>query len=295
MLCLFGPAGQETVSDRVERRVTHTMFEARRLFYNTNDTKKEESINWYMNWLFRENDTRCQALEQAVHRDFSINEDEFVNQILKDAYTDLQRSDDPAVLYYLRTLTYLPKGSQNRNTDAVPEVEWFSKDQTRGMVVTPGGTHLGYVERGPDGGWAITPEEEGLVRVTEIAKALGDAKDYLVNRLTKRVTGTTNGKSTQLRIITQGDYFMPTVQTQYLDESEEITLIPTTYQIEFWNAHHGFVAGAGISVELPIEREHVEDGQSIASVLEGMVVETAGSKVSISGRDTMRLLETPEN
>ena len=143
LLCLFGPAGRETVSERVERQVGRAMFEGRRLFYNTNNLQKKESINWYLNWLFRENDTRCQALEQAVRRDFSIKEDKLVDQFLRDAFTDLQHSNDPAVLYYLRTLTYLPKGSQPRDTDAVPEVEWFSKDQTRGMVVTSGGTYLG--------------------------------------------------------------------------------------------------------------------------------------------------------
>ena len=132
------------------------------------------------------------------------------------------------------------------------------------------------------------------MRVTEISEALGDAKDYLVNRLTRLVTVTSNGKSEQMRIVNQGDYFMASVHTQYLEGSEEITFMPTTYELEFWGANHGFVVGAEILMELTVESERLECGQRIASLLEGKVIAIAGNKVSISGRDTIGLLETPE-
>ena len=150
-------ARRETVSDRVEHKVAYAMFDGRHIHYGTDDTSKKDSVHWYMNWLVKDHTTRCGALKEAVRRNFAIKDAEFVNQTLRDAYSDLQQSKDPAVQYYVRTLAYLPKGSQRRNPDAVPEVEWFGQDQTRGMIVTPAGICLGFIEKYPDGGWGTMP------------------------------------------------------------------------------------------------------------------------------------------
>ena len=177
------------------------MFEGRHISYNSTDMSKKQSVHWYANWLFKEHTNCCSALQEAVKQDFIICEDEFVTQTLRAAYNDLQKSKDPAVQYYIGMLTYLPKGSQPRYPDASPAIDWFNEAQISGMVVTAARTCLGVVEKYADGGWGITPSEGGVVRVTEVAKALRDAKAYLVNRLTRMVTATVNGESKQLRIV----------------------------------------------------------------------------------------------
>ena len=71
-LCLtmsFLPNRRETVSDRVEREVTFAMFEGRRgISWSDGDTRKEQSVDWYGNWLFREHATCCSALEEAIQQ-----------------------------------------------------------------------------------------------------------------------------------------------------------------------------------------------------------------------------------
>ena len=142
---LFVPSLRETVSTRVEREVANAMFNRRDIHYSYDDASRKQSVARYRNWLFGEHATRRSALKEAVRRSFTIQDsDEFGSRILSDAYADLQQSNDPAVQYYLSTLTYLPKGSQQRTPDAIPEVEWFDDMKTNGVVVTPAGTHLGF-------------------------------------------------------------------------------------------------------------------------------------------------------
>ena len=135
--CLFIPSRRETVSGRVERIVADAMFIGRQISYGSDDAGKEQSVRWYMDWLFKEHTTCCSALEESVTQRFGVKDDQFVVQTLRDAYEDLRQSKDPAVQYYIRTLTYLPEGSQRLNPDAVPEIEWRNHDKTRGRVLTP--------------------------------------------------------------------------------------------------------------------------------------------------------------
>ena len=263
--CLFLPPHRETVSERVEREVRRAMLNRGHIVYITDDISKQQSVSWYLDWLLKEHTTRRSALEAAVHQNFAIRDgDEFVKQTLEDAYADLRQSSDPAVIYFLNTLTYLLKGSQTRHPDAVPEVQWINS--TKGRVVTPAGTGLGFVEKYADGALGIEPQEEGFVRVTAIARSLADAKAYLVNRLTKQVTVTVNGESNQLRIVTERDLFPLLARTP-------------NYNLEFWNVDHGIKPGDEISVELPSEGSH-----EFAYVLEGTVVTVTYQKVSVLER-----------
>ena len=273
--CLFHPS-RETVSKRVEDEVAHAMFKGRQIHYNIDDTIKKQAICWYRDWLVRDHTTRRGALKEAVRQNFVIKDnDDFVSQTLRDAYTDLQQSEDPAVRYFVCTLTYLPKRSQLPNSDAVPEIQWYNQDQTRGMVVTPAGTCLGSIEKYPDGAWGIGPQEEGLVRVSDIAEAMADAKHYLVNRLTRQVTVNVNGKLKQLRIVSQRDFFLPLPEwTPDAECSAE------TYEIEFWNGEHALQPGEAISIEL-----QPKGSPGYASVLEGTVITVAEQKVSIAGTE----------
>ena len=288
--CLFVPGRRETVSARVERKVLDAMFNRRRISNSTSDTSKERSVQWYLDWLLKGHPTSRKALEVAVRHNFAVNEgDEFISQILRNAYTDLQQSKDPAVLYFIRTLTYLPQGSQTRIPGAVAEVEWLGQDQTRGMVKTPAGSYLGFIEKYADGAWGIEPHEDGLVQVSDVARTLTDAKAYLVNRLTRQVIATINGESRQLRIVTENDAFSIVATYTEVESVADLLSGTLTYDLEFWDVEHGISPGDEVSVELPDDEDH-----KLASVIEGTVIEVAEHKVSVAGRGRLTLRDDVE-
>ena len=271
LLCLFFPSRHETVSDRVEREVTYAMFSGRHISYGADDTEKKLSVQWYKDWLFNTHTSRRSALEEAVDKGYSITDDEFVTETLREAFNELCQSKDPAVRYYIRTLTYLPKGSQRRNPDAIPEVEWHRKDRTYGSVLTPAGTCLGFIEQYPDSAWCIEPLG-GSAYAT--AWSIADAKHYLVNGLTRQVTVTVSGESKQLRIVTGQDSFHPS------DPSRTSDIEDSTYEVEFWDANHGLRPGDELSIELQSEAV-----QRLVSVLKGTVTEVEEQKASVTGTD----------
>ena len=277
---LFLTEQRQTVSQRVDREVGHAMFGRRSLSWGSDDTRKKCSVHWYLNWLSNENSDSRSAMKEAIDQGFAIKEDdEFISQVLLDAYTDLQQSKDPAVLHFLRTLNYLPKGSQRRNPDAVPDMDWFNQSQNSGAVVTAAGTPLGHVDRYADGSWAITPNEDGLVRVIDVARTLSDAKHYLVNRLTRLVDISINGTSSRLRLVNNYRYFRRERDVEWTVGNDDLT---RTYDIEFWDDNHGLVVGDEVTVELP--REDSPSGRGI-HVLEGTVKDVDDQRVSVSGSD----------
>ena len=272
--CILVGKGRETMSHRVEREIARAMFDSRDTSYGTDDTGREQSVRWYKDWLFRTHATPRSALEEAVTRSFAIRDDNFTTQTLREAYSDLRQSTDPAVQYFVRTLTYLPEGSQRRNPGATPRVEWLNKDQTFGKVVTPAGTCLGFIEKYADGGWGIEPLEEGLVQETEIARSQADAKHYLVNRLTRPVTVTIHGESKQLRIASDGHFLVP--QPVLVSDTEDWAnqrMETPTYDLEFWDANHGLSSGEEVALELQSERNN-----RFVSVIDGTVTAVAQQK-----------------
>ena len=276
--CLFLPSRREIVSGRVERKVREAMLSRRHIAWGDGDTNKERSVWWYMNWL-KEHSTCRIALKVAVRRNFAIKEgDEFVSQTLCDAYAELQQTKDPAVMYFLRTLTYLPKGSQKRNSDTVPQVQWSGQNQTSGMVMTPGGTYLGYIEKYADGAWGIEPGVEGFVRISDIAESLADTKAYLVNRLTRQVTVTFNGESKRLRIFSDVGFFPLPAWYQNLENFSDLSSQTPISELEFWDIEHGINPGVEISIELPDD-----EYQNLASVLKGTVTTVIAHRVSVAG------------
>ena len=156
------------------------------------------------------------------------------------------------------------------------------------MVATPAGTPLGFVEKLADGGWGITPSEDGLVRVTEIARTLRDAKAYLVNRLTREVTVTVNGESKHLRMVGDRDFFPKPAWTGAPGTSMDTTL--DTYDLELWDSNHGLLPGEKVSMELQSEA-----GDRFVSVLEGTVTTVAEQKITISGTDVFKSRGTRES
>ena len=278
-MCVFLPDSQETVSSRVEQEVTYEMFNRRHLHYNIEDARKKESVEWYINWLTREHASRCSALREAVHRNFAVREDdEFVTQTLREAYKDLQQSKDPAVRYYLQTLSYLLKGSQQRHPDAISEVEWINESKTMGKVVTPAGTLLGIIEKYADGAWGISSPRRGSGQIKDAAETVADAKAYLVNCLTRQVGVTVNGESKQRRILNERDFFTGIVWSRNRETSMEMSRQALTHELEFWDGQHGLSVAEEVSVVL-----QPEGGSRLVSVLEGTVIAVEEQKVSIAG------------
>ncbi|MXX93297.1 MAG: hypothetical protein F4Y63_07620 [Chloroflexi bacterium] len=277
---LIGAGRNTTVSQRVEQELHHTMFRSKDMWYASDDLDKKQSIDKYLNWLFNMHKTRRSALEEAVALELDVIDDEFMRRTLKAVHEELKQSNDPAVRYLIRRLSYLPKASQRRNPDAVPEVQWFNGNETRGMVATSAGTGLGYVEKYADGGWGITPSESGEVRVTDIAEALADAKHYLVNRLTHRVDVVVNGETRPLRIVGEGRHlFFSISDAEWTTDCDQIEL-KREYELEFWDDAHGLASGDQVVVKL---RRH--EFRGLIDMLEGEVHSIDGHKVSINGRD----------
>ena len=199
--CLFLPNYRDTVSARVERKVTSKLMENRE-FSDTQDEKlRNEAIARYRNWLARNHGTFRNALKKAFRNNLvTESEDKFWSMNLRGACDELQRSKDPAVKYFVNTLSYLPKGSQSRIPGATPRVDW-NTTMNKGIVLTPAGKDLGFIMQYADGAWGIIPSEAGQVQEADIAECLADAKHYLVNRLTSKVTVTVNGIARELRIV----------------------------------------------------------------------------------------------
>ena len=271
----IGSSHDETVTERVEGRLRYAMFEGRHMMYASDDLERKESIERYLNWLFKEHRTRRSALEEAVLLEFNIADDAFIKQTLEAAHTELKQSKDPAVRYLIHRLLYLPKDSQPRNRDAVPDVNWLNDDQTFGEILTPASTPLGFVRRQADGGWGIEPYWS---HATDIAETLADAKHYLVNRFTHSVDVIMNGTTKQLRIVGEGRHlFFSVSDAQWTPDCDKIDW-EKEYELELWDNGHGLISGDQIVIKL---RRYEFPG--VVDILVGEVQSIDGHKVSIKG------------
>ena len=140
---LCQPNCLETVTDRVEPKVACAMLPRPLTIVTAGASRKttrDPSDIWYEDWLVSGHDARCSAMKEAVLKEFNVKDnDESVCRRLTKAYKALKESNDPAIRYYIRTLTYLPEGSQESIPDAIPETWWFDADKTDhtfGLVVT---------------------------------------------------------------------------------------------------------------------------------------------------------------
>ena len=278
--CLFLSRRRDTVSARVERELSGAMFNRRKMVYIPDGTERELSVKGYIGWLHGHTSLRS-AFEEAVCKDFAVTDDEFATQTLREAYKELQQSEDPAVRYYVTTLSYLPKGSERRNPDAIPEVRWGGQEQVRGIVATPAGTLLGFIDRYADGAWGITPMQEGPVQIGAIAWVQADAKHYLVNRLTKQVSITVNAESRELRIVGEWNLF-PGARLSLEGDTAGLSNFSQTYELEFWNSQHGLRLGDEVKVEAPWKQY-----DRAVLILEGVVTSVSEQMVSITGADSL--------
>ena len=184
-----------TVAHRVERAIGRAMLPTAKLAYSPG-TPKEHSVRSYIAWLQGFN-TRSEALTDAVQRGFNIGDD-FMANIVRNAYETLLMASDLAVMYFASTTDVLSR----QPGEVVPCVEWLGPETKRyGSVKTPAGTALGFIDRGANALWYITPLRNGAVRVSAKAKSQTDARCYLAILLTRPARVIVGGEDRSLRIV----------------------------------------------------------------------------------------------
>ena len=262
-----------TIANRVERAVKDAMWSPADMAYSEG-TPKEQAVHSYNEWLkgFR---TWRDALAQAVEKGFGIGDD-FMANVTSSAYKALLKATDPAVRYFANTLDVVP--SQPR--DVIPSVEWLGPEkEQRGLVASPAGTCLGFIERGLDGLWYITPVEAGPAGVSAKAKSQTDARCYLAALLTISSLVTVDGKSRSLRLVREGRSF-------YTENYDEISgkfkgMVNEnvwTHKIVFWDMSHGIDVNAKVRFEVLSW-----DIPGMVDIVEGEVAKVAQHEVYLSG------------
>ena len=264
---------KDTVSQRVEWAIRYTMPHGSDLGYTTG-SEKEVAVKAYSDWI-----TGFTSHTEAVRQAFVTgihNDTGFISDSLNEAYRKLALSTDPAVRYFAETLTILPK----QQRDFIPDVKWLgSMDFQSGMVSTPGGDLLGFINRRLDGTWAITPSKNGPIMVTAIAQNQTDARCYLADLLTRSVDVSFGEKEHQLRMVGDGlDLF----NVQYITNDELLEEIFTIgdgiYKVSVWDNTHGIETGNDIIMKLT-DKEY----PSIREVLMGTVTNVQDHIVTMQG------------
>ena len=198
--------------------------------------------------------------------------------VTRNAYRTLLETADPAVRYFASTLDVLP--SQPR--DVIPCVEWLGPEKDRrGAVETPAGTALGFIERGLEGLWYITPLRAGLVGVSSKARSQTDARCYLAALLSSPALVTMDGGDQSLRIVGEEHSFYEKnydeIDRRFKGTSDENIW---THKVVFWDRNHGIEVNAKLRVE-------VRRGKTagMVSVVEGTVTEVAEHEAYLSGSE----------
>ena len=264
---------KDIVSTRVERAVREAMFPKRELSY-TKGTDKERSVKAYIEWL--EGFGNYREAITAAFRDEAANGDEFMLEVLSKAFQELVNSTDPAVKYLAETLTVLPKQSR----DAIPCVEWLgSEEYQAGLISTPGGDDLGFIQRRPDGLWNITPNRDGPVMVDPVAKNQTDARCYLATLLTRKARVIVGDEEKQLRIVGEEYNLFKRDYDQMAKWSEDMAgAEEPIFQVTFWDNTHGIMIGNVVRLETPSNTS-----QRVIDILEGTVTEVKEHEVFVQG------------
>ena len=265
----------ETVANRVKRTVQNAMRPTANLAYRQG-TPKEYSVHSYIEWLLGFS-TWSDALADAVQKDFNIGDD-FVANLARNAFETLLEAADPAVRYFASTLDVLP--CQPR--DVIPCVEWLGPEKEQsGSVRTPAGTILGFINRGSDGLWYITPSRDGLVGVSAKAKSQTDARCYLAILLTRPSLVRVEGEDQSLRIVGEEHNFFQRnydeINRRYEGTGNDKTW---THKVTFWDKDHGIETNDRVWVEV-----WSREWDGVVDILEGTVAEVAGHEVYLSGSE----------
>ena len=265
----------ETVASRVERAVERVMRPTADMAYRQG-TPKEQSVHSYIEWRrgFR---TWSDALADAVQKGFKIGDD-FMANVAGNAYGTLLKATDPAVRYFANTLDVLPRQPR----DVIPCVKWLGPEkERRGAVETPAGTGLGFIERGLDGLWYITPLQSGLVAVSAKARSQTDARCYLANLLTRPARVAVDSECRSLRIVGE-EHSLHEENYDEIDKRFQGTGNDNvwTHKVDFWDKGHGIEVNARVRVE-------VQNGnmEGMVNIVEGVVTEVAEQEVYLSGSE----------
>ncbi len=270
---------RHTVVDRVERAVREAMWSDADLAY-VPGSAKEVNVSEYIAWL-RTHATFRRALGEAIRSGFSIG-NQFMNKTVAQAYEILRQSKDPAVLYLTTRLDVLPPQPR----DFIPEVEWLGPVKERsGMVKTPSGHNLGFIDRSADGLWHITPSRDGPVSVAARAKSQTDARCYLAQLLTGPATLTAAGIGKTARLVGEGrEKIQLNYEWERAGRASEIRTISWSHKLEFWDTDHEIQVGQAIRVEVKDD-----DGDNVVYVLEGDVTDVDAHVVCVVGHDYLDL------
>ena len=264
---------KETVVTRVERRMTDALFNDRSLSYISGDTESEENVHRYRRWLHTHTSAR-HVLKESVEVDFAVQgADEFAMQQVKEAYEELQKSEDIAVRYYLMTLNYLPKGSQPRFEGTQPILR-FNANETYAAIETPAAYPIGHIAQQHDGSWLTTCYSGENV----IAESYVDAVNYMVNISTRRMLIIVSGEQRVLRLVSDSKYFHSSDHTMFTASDSDVIDLDAvaSYTLELWDSEHGLEVGDEVQAMLQSDTEW-------ASNLKGCVVEVKRNEVTVRG------------
>ena len=261
---------KDTVTVRAERAAEFALTN------NARGTSAEDSLDRYVEWLQRHDNFR-QAMASAVKENFNIGDD-YAQETTRRAYAELMESKDPAVRYFASTLDVLP--SQPR--DAIPDVEWLGPEDLRfGKVSTPGGEVLGFIERGPDKLWYITPSRNGLVRVSAKAQTPTDARCHLAVLLTWSARVIVGDEEGQARIVGEEHHLFKRNYGRMVNSWEDrANTEAPEYEVTFWDAEHELNDGRPIRLEVPRRNP-----PGLLHILEGTVTRVRDHKVTVKGRN----------
>ena len=195
------------------------------------------------------------------------------------------RASDPAVKYFAKFLSVLPK----QQTDILAEVRWLeSGDTPRAEVTSPSGICLGYIYRNWDGRWYIVPMRSGPPGPSAKAANRTDAIAYLSTLLSKPALATVNGEEHHLRVIQQSHTAFPARKDLTTPENDGDTdLDSRMHEVTFWQLDHGIKPGDDVSIDVLENENH--DSPQPRDVLRGKVLEVTGSSILVSGRSATKI------
>lgn len=264
----------ETIAGRVERMVHNALFPTEKLGYSPG-SDREVSVKRYIDWLLNHTSRRA-ALTDAFQQDFAIGDD-FMNEIVSQAYQSLTQSRDPAIRYLTSRIDVLP--TQPRGV--IPPIEWLDQRKERaGKVLTPGGTSLGFVQRTPDGIWHIIPLREGTVGISARAQTQTDARSYLAQLLSESCVVTVNGETRAIRLIGEAPYRFTRNYRRMHNSTDPSGSVPWTHKLTCWNQDHGIRLDDQIRVEVLYS-----GGHPVVHAIEGLVTLVNGTELLIDGGD----------
>ena len=226
LLIRSGNYAQRTVTHRVEERIRQEMLA--NMSYGQ-CTQKERAVK-SLTYSHAQGKSWRSILLDTVQFGFNLGE-ESLNRDMFTTFQDLLQSDDPAIRYFAETCTILPRQPR----DLVPDVRWVIQDRS-GEVLTPMGTVLGYIQRGPDGIWiASSPTNSPSVRT----QTQTDARSYLGNLMSSLATILIDGEAKQFRLVGNGiDVITPGGDNRWTNGWDPTML--ATYNLEFWILNTGW-------------------------------------------------------